>query len=95
MWCTLVALCLVAAGAQPRHVQRAPGSTPTLRVAAPGAAAAVRRPASSHVGPFVVPDAVAAPVAARLLVAYEMPAAYQAPASQLCSPRSSRGPPSV
>jgi hypothetical protein len=94
MWCTLIALCLVAAGAQPHRVHRSSGGTPTLRVAASGSSAAVRRPTSA-VGPYVVAGVpvVSAPV--RSLVVDTPAAPRDVTSSQLRSPRSSRGPPHV
>jgi hypothetical protein len=92
MWCTLIAVCLVAAG-QPHRVLRSHDTTSTLRVASTASHAASRRAPSSQVGPYVAAAAVAAPVPARQLVAYDAPAPDEAVASQLRSPRSSRGPP--
>jgi len=92
MWCTLIALCLVAAG-QPHRVQRSHDSTSTLRVASAGSPAAARRAAPSHVGPYVAADAVGMPVPDRQLVAYDAPVPHALAALQLRSPRSSRGPP--
>ncbi len=92
MWCTLIALCLVAAGAQPHRVHRSPDSTPTLRVAAHGTSASVRRP-TSDLGPWVVAEAAVASAPVRAFVLDEPRAPRQATFSQLPSPRSSRGPP--
>jgi hypothetical protein len=93
MWCTLIAFCLVAGGAEPHRVQRSHDSTPTLRVAAGTSHVAIRRPTSSDIGPYIAADAIAASAPLQQLVSFEMPAPHEAPASPLASPRSSRGPP--
>jgi hypothetical protein len=95
MWCTMIALCLVAAGAQPRHAQRSRDTTPTLRVAAASSAVAARRSTTPHIGAYVAPDAIAAPAPHRQLVAYVIVAPHAATVSQARSARSSRGPPHV
>jgi hypothetical protein len=96
MWCTVIALCLVAAGAQPHRAQRSRDNTSTLRVAAaPSAVAARRSTTTPHIGAYIAPDAIVAPAPHRQLVASVIVAPHAALVSQARSARSSRGPPHV
>jgi len=95
IWCALIAVCLVAAGAHPHRARRAPDKASSLRVASSSSSVAARRHgvSSPELGPFVLAGAVASIAAPRLSILEEPAAPVQGRPSVRRAPRSSRGPP--
>jgi len=94
LWCTLIALCLVAAGMTPREPLRTRDAFSALQAPHATVQNQARRPLSRHAfGPYLAPPAEEAPSAPRIFAQV----AVATPASPVVRPvfsaRTSRGPP--
>jgi len=94
LWCTLIALCLVAAGMTPRETLRTRDAFSALQAPHASVPTHARRPSSRHaIGPYLAPPAEEAPPAPRI----SAQVALATPASPVLRPvfsaRTSRGPP--
>jgi hypothetical protein len=94
LWCTLIALCLVAAGTTPRGPLRTRDALSALQAPHVSVPNQARRPLSRHaIGPYLAAPAEEAPSAPRIFAQV----ALATPASPVLRPvfsaRTSRGPP--